>query len=80
MALPLGQRVRRQLGTILYAKAKDTDHVDKHIEVYTPEIADAKEGVKSWIDDAHKKERIAAEYQEYLDQRSQGAIHVNMSR
>jgi len=77
--LALGQRARRQLGTILYSKARADEPVDKHLEVYTPEIADAKEGVKSWIDDAHKKERIAAEYQEYLDQRSQGAIHVNMS-
>ena len=61
--LPAGQRVRRQLGTILYSNQREGQQVDRHIEVYTPEIVDEKQGVKSWIDDDKKKEKIGLEYQ-----------------
>lgn len=63
MKLPIGQRVRRQLGTVLYSNQREGQPVDRHIELYTPEIVDPREGVKSWIDDDKKKDKVNMEYE-----------------
>lgn len=77
--VPQGQKLRRQLGTILYTNQREGQQVDRHIELFTPEIVDPSEGVKSWFDDDKKKDKISAEYQLYLDNLAQGKVTVNMS-
>jgi hypothetical protein len=46
--------------------------------MYTPEIVDVRQGVKSWIDDFKKKEKIGLEYQLYQRDLIQGKITINM--
>lgn len=59
---------------------RDGQQVDRHMEVYTPEIVDEREGIKSWIDeDKRKKEGTGNEYLEYLNNLAKGKITVNMS-
>ena len=54
-------RDRRKLGTILYSNENEGQKLDSNVEVYMPEIEDAKEGIKSWFDDNLKKENIGKE-------------------
>lgn len=73
------QRDRRKLGTILYSNERDGQKVDRHAEMYTPEVIDAKQGVKSWFDDDLKKENIGKEYEKYLSDLAEGNVTVNMT-
>lgn len=49
------------------------------LSFFTPEIVDPKQGVKSWFDDEHKKEKIAFEYKTYQNNVNLGKITLNMS-